>query len=73
MMRKYHVRFGGRLTEKCLSMMKVTRRLPILRVWKKTINKAGFTLSEVQYNPCINVAIGAYILSQNISENNEVV
>lgn len=38
-------------------------------VWKNTINKAGFTLSDIQYNPCINVAIGAYILSQNIANN----
>lgn len=45
--------------------------MQINSVWENTINKAGFNLSDIQYNPCINVAIGAYILRQNI-ENNQM-
>jgi len=46
--------------------------MQINSIWENTINKAGFTLSDIQYNPCINVAIGAYILSRNIKENPSV-
>lgn len=43
--------------------------MQINSVWKNTINKAGFTLNDIQYNPCINVAIGSWILSENIANN----
>ena len=66
MMRKYHVRFGGRLTEKCL-YTRVTRRLPILPSWLPQLAEYGYTQQDIQFNPCTNVMVGTWILSQKMT------
>ena len=58
----------GRLTEKC-SYTRVTRRLPILPIWLATIAPYGYTQQQIQYDPCINVLVGTWILSREIAES----
>ncbi len=41
--------------------------------WLPFLKKHGVTKEQVQFNPCINVKIGAWILAQSIAEENDLV
>lgn len=41
--------------------------MQINTVWLKQIEKYGYTREIIQYNPCANVAVGAWILSREIA------
>jgi hypothetical protein len=41
--------------------------MQINTVWLREIEKYGFTREAIQYNPCANVAVGAWILSREIA------
>ena len=36
--------------------------------WLPTLSQYGITQHDIQYNPCINVAVGAWILAQALTE-----
>jgi soluble lytic murein transglycosylase-like protein len=36
--------------------------------WLNKIAHFGYTQSDIQFNPCKNIAVGTWILSQNIAE-----
>lgn len=38
-------------------------------IWINRIAKYGYNREDLQYNPCINVAVGTWILSQALSED----
>lgn len=40
--------------------------MQINSTWLNTIKRYGYTQQDIQYNPCINVAVGAWILRQGI-------
>lgn len=41
--------------------------MQINSIWLSTLQKAGITLENIQYNLCANILVGAWILSQNIA------
>jgi hypothetical protein len=41
--------------------------MQINSLWLKTIAAYGYTKEQVQYDPCINVQVGAWILSREIA------
>lgn len=41
-------------------------------IWLKELAKYGIRREDIQYNACINVQVGTWILSQKIFESNEV-
>lgn len=41
--------------------------MQINSIWLTKLKHYGYTQSQLQYDPCINVAVGAWILSQNIA------
>lgn len=40
--------------------------------WLKEISYYGYTKHDIQYNPCKNVAVGAWILAQSVAEGKTV-
>lgn len=36
--------------------------------WLKTLAPYGYTKNDLQYNPCVNVAVGAWILGLSIAD-----
>ncbi len=42
--------------------------MQINSIWLKKIAKYGYTKEMIQYNPCINVSVGAWILGQAIAD-----
>ncbi len=42
------------------------------RTWLKQLKVFGVTKYDVQYNPCINVAVGTWILASNIANNKQL-
>lgn len=38
----------------------------------ETLAKYGITKTDVQYNPCVNVAVGTWILAQSIAAGKDV-
>ena len=43
--------------------------LQINSTWLPTLARHGITREDVQWNPCINVAVGTWILAQAITES----
>ena len=41
--------------------------MQINSVWIKQIEPYGYTAQDLQYNPCVNVQIGAWILAQQVA------
>lgn len=41
--------------------------MQINSIWLEKIAAYGYTKALVQYNPCVNVAVGAWILSNNLT------
>ncbi len=41
--------------------------MQINSIWLPQIQNYGYTEQQLQYNPCINVMVGTWILSQNIA------
>ncbi len=37
--------------------------------WLSQIHKYGYSAQDLQYNPCLNVDVGTWILAQEISHN----
>ena len=46
--------------------------MQINSIWIKTLAAYGISRQELQYNPCTNVAVGAWILSQKIAESKDL-
>jgi hypothetical protein len=46
--------------------------MQINSIWLPIIAPYGYTAHELQNDPCINVAVGTWILAQSIAENKEV-
>lgn len=44
--------------------------MQINSIWLPKVRKYGYTPQQLQYNPCANVMVGAWILSQNIANAN---
>lgn len=42
--------------------------MQINTVWLDKLKNYGFTKDDIQYNPCANVTVGAWILSQRIAD-----
>jgi hypothetical protein len=42
--------------------------MQINSIWLKKIRQYGYSREQIQYDPCINVAVGAWILSQAIAD-----
>lgn len=40
--------------------------------WLGTLSKYGYTQKDIQYDPCINVKVGTWILAQGITEGKDV-
>lgn len=40
--------------------------------WLPRLNSYGFTQYDIQYNPCINVSVGAWILATSIANKNQL-
>jgi len=38
-------------------------------IWLKKIKKYGYTAYDLQYNPCVNVKVGTWILAQEIADS----
>ena len=45
--------------------------MQINSIWLDKIASYGYTQQMIQYNPCANVAVGTWILSQAISDSND--
>lgn len=43
--------------------------MQINSVWLKRIAPYGYTRNQLQYNPCINVMVGTWILSKHIADS----
>jgi soluble lytic murein transglycosylase-like protein len=41
--------------------------MQINSIWLSKIRLYGYTQQQLQYDPCVNVKVGAWILSQNIA------
>ena len=41
--------------------------MQINSIWLSKIRLYGYTQHQLQYDPCVNVKVGAWILSQNIA------
>jgi len=41
--------------------------MQINSIWLPKIQAYGYTKQQLQYDPCVNVTVGAWILSQNIT------
>ena len=41
--------------------------MQINTIWIKEVKKYGYTREAIQYDPCVNVAVGTWILSQAIA------
>lgn len=46
--------------------------MQINSVWLKKIEPYGYNAKAIQYNPCANVAVGTWILSQRIAEGQNI-
>lgn len=46
--------------------------MQINSIWLPKIKKAGYSATDIQYNPCINVEVGTWILSQNIASEDKL-
>jgi len=40
--------------------------------WLNRLQPYGITQADIQYDPCINVAVGTWILASNIANNNQL-
>lgn len=40
--------------------------------WWPTLNRYGISQHDVQYNPCINIQVGTWILSKNIADGDDL-
>jgi Transglycosylase SLT domain len=43
--------------------------MQINSLWVEKIKPYGYTREELQYDPCVNVMVGAWILGQNIADS----
>lgn len=43
--------------------------MQINSLWLKKIKPYGYTREQIQYDPCVNVMVGAWILSTNIADS----
>jgi hypothetical protein len=43
--------------------------MQINSIWLNKIRPYGYTREEIQYDPCVNVMVGAWILSTNIASS----
>lgn len=41
--------------------------MQINSIWLSKLRRYGYTQHQLQYDPCVNVKVGAWILSQNIA------
>ena len=46
--------------------------MQINSVWLKKIEHYGYNAKMIQYNPCANVAVGTWILSQRIADKQNI-
>lgn len=46
--------------------------MQINSIWLSTLGKYGYSAYDLQYNPCLNVAAGTWILAQGIAENKSI-
>jgi soluble lytic murein transglycosylase-like protein len=46
--------------------------MQINSIWMPKIQAYGYTKEQIQYDPCSNVTVGAWILSQNITQSSTV-
>lgn len=44
--------------------------MQINTIWLEKIRPYGYTQQQVQYDPCVNVMVGTWILGTNIADNN---
>ncbi|OGT30771.1 MAG: conjugal transfer protein TrbN [Gammaproteobacteria bacterium RIFCSPHIGHO2_12_FULL_35_23] len=46
--------------------------MQINSVWLKQIEPYGYTVQDLQYNPCVNVQVGAWILAQQVANGSSL-
>ena len=46
--------------------------MQINSVWLDVLKKHGYSSYDLQYNPCLNVAAGTWILAQGIAEDRSI-
>lgn len=46
--------------------------MQINTIWLSKIKRYGYTQEQIQYDPCANVMVGAWILSQNIADSTDL-
>jgi soluble lytic murein transglycosylase-like protein len=46
--------------------------MQINSIWLKTIERYGYTKKQIQYDPCVNVMVGAWILSTRIANSQDL-
>lgn len=44
--------------------------MQINSIWLKTIEPYGYTQQKIQYNPCVNVEVGTWIINQEMAGSN---
>ena len=45
--------------------------MQINTIWLKRIESYGYTKAQLQYDPCVNVMVGTWILSQEIADGKD--
>ncbi len=46
--------------------------MQINTIWLDKIKRYGYTQEQIQYDPCANVMVGAWIMSQNIADSTDL-
>lgn len=46
-------------------------QMQINTVWVKAVKPYGYTRRQIQYNPCINIMVGTWILAKEIAGSND--
>jgi hypothetical protein len=46
--------------------------MQINTIWLDKVRPYGFTKEDIQYNACVNVSVGTWILSQRIADSNNL-
>lgn len=46
--------------------------MQINTIWLSKLKQYGITRGDIQYNPCVNVQVGTWILSQRIADSHEL-
>src|SRR5687767_168159 len=46
--------------------------MQINTIWLDKIQRYGYSKEQIRYDPCANVMVGAWILSQNIADSSDL-